>query len=262
MAITVGCFNRPWNALPLDEAFQHIVAAGFDHAGLLRQNKELVIGPDTPRQRVEEVGAMARAAGVTLDALMIAIPLDRPAAEAADLLVKQAENAAAVGARYLLTMGTKEEKDLDAWCDAASLAATRVAQAGALLTVKNHGGITMTGSDAANVARAVDSPYFGIFYDPGNVAYYTGTYCPDDAKAAAERVVGVCVKGVRLDGPKPAMDVVPGDGAIDYVAVFDILLSAGFDGPVLVECTGGEGAEQVDACATRAREMLRDILRV
>ena len=260
MAIAVGCFNRPWSTLTLAETFRHIAAAGYTHAGLLRQSRELVIAPETPSARVDEIGTMATEEGLSLDVLMTPVPLDQPKGKVLAALLEQAEHAARVGAQYLLTMGAKEEQDYDAWCALIREAAPAVAERGALLTVKPHGGITMTGAHCANVVRAVNSPHFGIFYDPGNVAYYTGAWSIDDVKDVAEHVVGVCVKGVRLDGPKPVMDVVAGDGVIDYHATFDILRQAGFDGAVVVETTGGADPDDVDARATRTREMLRAIL--
>ena len=258
MAITVGAFNRPWSTLTLDEAFRHTAEAGFAHTGLLRQNREDVVAPDTPPERLDEVGAMARAHGLIIDVIMVSVPLDGPPGEAVALILKQAENAARLGAGYLLSMGGKPEM-FDAYCRVAREAAADVAARGVRLTVKPHGGITMTGADCARVVRAVDSPHFGVFYDPGNVAYYAGETRPEDVEHVAEHVVGVCVKDCVRD-PKPDVNIAPGDGVVDFQGVFDRLRAAGFDGPCVVECLGGDSPDDVQARARRTREMLRELL--
>ena len=105
MAVTIGCFNRPWNTLPLQEAFEWISRAGFKHVGLFRQNREFVIAPDTPPDRLLQVGDMAKAAGLTISVLMASVNVDAPVERAVDDIAKQADNAVKVGAKFLLTMG-------------------------------------------------------------------------------------------------------------------------------------------------------------
>jgi len=259
MPVTIGAFNRPWTNFTLDQALEQMAAAGYGHVGFLRQQKRLIVPEGTPQEEIERTASLVKQAGLTVDVVMTATAYDKPEEEAVSQIVEHAKNSAAIGARFLLTTGGKPEM-FDAYCSIARKAAAGCAEHGVMLTVKPHGGLTMLGTDCAEVVKAVDHPNFGVFYDPGNIAYYAGVTDPADVKHCAAHVVGVCVKDCVLE-PKHDVNIEPGAGVVDFVAFFKILLDAGFEGPCVVECLGGDTKEDIFARALRTRQRLENLLK-
>ena len=56
--------------------------------------------------------------------------------------------------------------------------------------------------------------------------------------------------------------ITPGDGLVDFKAVLEGLLSAGFRGPLYVECLGGKTTEEIEQNAIDTREYIEGILDV
>ena len=46
MAIRLGCFTRPWNGYTFEDFLAGTAAAGYEVAGTMALNKELVISAD------------------------------------------------------------------------------------------------------------------------------------------------------------------------------------------------------------------------
>ena len=97
-----------------------------------------------------------------------------------------------------------------------------------------------------------DPELFSLLYDSGHLAY-----CGEDyigvLKKYANRVKHVHLKDIRpevidkvkkenlsfLEGVRLGTFTVPGDGAIDFGPIFDILADSGYEGYVLVEAEQG-----------------------
>ncbi|MBU7004303.1 MAG: sugar phosphate isomerase/epimerase [Theionarchaea archaeon] len=119
---------------------------------------------------------------------------------------------------------------------------------GVKVVLKPHGGITLTIDDLLKAYREVDHPSFGICYDPGNIIYYTkGEARPEVGidRIAPVTMAGIVKDCVVVDG-RPDVMVTPGVGLVDFEKVFAGLVAAGFDGPLYVECVGGEEIEDID----------------
>ena len=77
---------------------------------------------------------------------------------------------------------------------------------------------------------------FRLWYDPGNIFYYSdGKLDPvDDAASVNGAVVGMSVKDFR---PPKDVALTPGTGKVDFLRVLARLQQGGFiNGPLVVEC--------------------------
>jgi sugar phosphate isomerase/epimerase len=100
---------------------------------------------------------------------------------------------------------------------------------------------------------------FGLWYDPGNIFYYSeGKIDPvSDSEAVDGLVVGMSVKDYRA--PKEVM-VTPGAGQVNFQALLARLKKGGFTrGPLVVECLERGPAEKVTAEAKKARRFLEEL---
>ncbi len=259
MAYQLGCFNRPWNQLSYAEALRGTAAAGFAYTGLMRQQGELLIGCESDDNQVAYVNNAVAAAGLQMSTVLGTFDLsdcvDRAVAELGMLLRK----CAAVGAEYFLSCGVADEARRQAYYEVMRQGAGIGAELGVTVTLKPHGGISMHGADLLAAVEAIAHPNFGIYYDPGNMLYYGGHDPVAEARLVAPHVVGICVKD--CSGPQEGVELLPGEGAVDFVSVFDALREGGFDhGPVLIECLGGEGYQDITSRARQTYGFVKHLL--
>jgi sugar phosphate isomerase/epimerase len=120
------------------------------------------------------------------------------------------------------------------------------------------------------IVQAIDSPWFGVNYDPSN-AMLAGEDPLDVLAAVKDRVVSMhasdrrLLDGYTLDDLRAQEDSVGyagilqhgeiGTGLNDYRAIFDILRSVGFDGWISIE-DGMNGLDEIQRSADFLRMML------
>jgi sugar phosphate isomerase/epimerase len=101
----------------------------------------------------------------------------------------------------------------------------------------------------------VNHSNFKIWYDAGNIIYYTGKDPIEQLKPIAQHVTGFCAKDCA--GVKGEIWLDFGKGKVDFPAVFKLLKESGFNGPVMVECCDkGKSLADITAGAKRNREKL------
>ena len=103
------------------------------------------------------------------------------------------------------------------------------------ITVKPHGGLNATGPQCRALIAKVGHPNFRLWYDPGNIFYYSDAKLSpvDDAATVDGLVAGMSVKDYRH--PKEVL-LTPGTGQVDFKAVMARLKKGGFtSGPLIVE---------------------------
>ncbi len=126
------------------------------------------------------------------------------------------------------------------------------------LALKPHGGPTGTGPGLLEMVETPGAGEVGVFYDPGNLLYYTGVRPESDLPIIAPRTVGLCVKDHR--GPVGSERVpTPGDGEVDWPAIFRTLGEAGFRGPSLIEPGARRKTGRGGAGLVRARDYLAGV---
>ena len=256
----IGCFNRPWTTWSFDEALKQIKAAGYQTTGLLtRTSDEPFIGADaTPeylarlKQRIADSGLKA-----IMGALRSrhSIPLDDSIKE----VRKQVENADALALAYLLTFGVEKPEEYDHYNKVMRDAAAYAQERRIKLVVKPHGGSSGASDAIVAVMKAVRHPNFKIWYDAGNIIYYTGKDPIEELKPIARHVTGFCAKD--CGGVKDDVMIQFGTGKVNFAGVFGTLKGAGFDGPIMVECCKvGATAEETMANARANRTFLENVL--
>ncbi|MCK5805821.1 MAG: sugar phosphate isomerase/epimerase [Lentisphaeria bacterium] len=258
----IGCTTRPYKDLPLDEALARIAAAGYTDVALFNQQGQVPVRADSTPSEVAAARQAAADAGVTPSMVIGGTQLGLPLDEAVDNYRRLITNVAAVGATWLLDCGTSNEAAFDKYLELMKQAASHAQDAGVRITMKPHGGISLTAKQLQDAHRRVDHPAFTICYDPGNILYYTkGERTPEeDVAGVAPIVASVIIKDCAISDGKPDVQVTPGDGLVDFPVVLGALVKADFSGPFYVECVGSSEPDAVDRDVAFALGYVRGIL--
>lgn len=143
---------------------------------------------------------------------------------------------------------------------------------GISLTYHHHmGTVVQTAAEIDRLMENTDPELFSLLYDSGHLAY-----CGEDyigvLKKYANRVKHVHLKDIRpevidkvkkenlsfLEGVRLGTFTVPGDGAIDFGPIFDILADSGYEGYVLVEAEQDPAKANPFEYALKARAYIRE----
>jgi sugar phosphate isomerase/epimerase len=256
----IGCFNRPWTTWSFDEALTQIKTAGYQATGLLTRTKdEPFIGADATPEYLATL--KRRIAGSGLKANMGAlrsrhdIPLDESIKE----VRRQIENADTLALTSLLTFGVDKAEEYGHYYKVMSDAAAYAQHRRIKLVMKPHGGGSGASEEIVAAMKAIRHPNFKIWYDAGNIIYYTGKDPVEELKPIAQHVTGFCAKDCAA--LKSDVMIQFGTGKVDFAAVFGTLKAAGFDGPIMVECCKvGATAEETMRNARANRKFLENVL--
>jgi sugar phosphate isomerase/epimerase len=256
---TIGCFNRPWTKWSLDEALGGIKQAGYGVMGLLTPPKgEAFTGSAATPEYL--AGLKQKIAAHGLKANMCSLRIK--SGELADVIKdtrQQIANAATLGLEYALTFGTSKESEVEQYYKVMSDAAAYAQERGIKLVMKPHGGSSGSSQEIVDGLKRVKHPNFKIWYDAGNIIYYTGKDPVAELKPIAEHVTGFCAKDCAA--PKSEVMIQFGTGKVDFPAVFATLKSAGFNGPIMVECCAiGPTAAETTANAAANLAFLKKVL--
>ena len=256
----IGCFNRPWTKWAFDDALRQIKAAGYDATGLLTRTKDepFIAAEATPEYLA---GLKQRLAASGLKPQMGALRSrhDIPLADSITEVRRQIDNAKTLGLAFVLSFGVDQPGEYDHFYKVMGDAAAYADERQIKLVMKPDGGGSGASAEIAAALQAVRHANFKIWYDAGNIIYYTNKDPVEELKPIAQHVTGFCAK----DCGAPAGDVMIqfGTGRVDFVRVFNTLKAAGFDGPIMVECCKvGATAEETMANARANRVFLERVL--
>jgi sugar phosphate isomerase/epimerase len=252
----IGCFNRPWTMWSFDETLKQIAAAGYRTTGLLTRTKEEpFIGADATADYIASLKRRLAASGLTATMGALRTRHDIPLEQSITEAKKQIDNAAELALVFVLTFGVDKPEEYDHYYNVMRETAAYAAARKIKLVMKPHGGSSGASGEIATVMKAVGHPNFKIWYDAGNIIYYTGKDPVEELKPIAQHVTGFCAKD--CGGVKSDVMIQFGEGKVDFAGVFAVLKSAGFDGPVMVECCKvGATPEETMANARANREFL------
>jgi sugar phosphate isomerase/epimerase len=257
MKLTLGCTTRPFAKVPFAEACQRIAAAGYTDVALFD-----TVDADSSREETLAARQVALDAGLAPSMLLARSYLDLGLDEAVSKNKRLVDNAVALGARWLLQLGTGDRDLLERYVTLMRQVAPYAQDAGVGIAVKPHGGITTTTDDLIDVHSRVDHPSYSICYDPGNIIFYTkGEERPEIHVARVAPLVTTCIikDCVVVDG-KPDVMVTPGEGWVDFDAVLSALVAGGFQGPLYVECVGGQSVQEIGRNVRDTHAFLQAIL--
>ena len=188
-------------------------------------------------------------------------PLDVPEDDAVAQVKRLVDNAKRAGIPVLLEMGAKAEQ-ADRYFAVMRRAAPYAQEQGITICLKPHGGLATTGDDCLRAMQAVEHPGFRLAFDPGNLLYYAGQRPEAELPKLAPYTASMCIKDeTGGSGPDRSVSVTPGDGDVDFPAVFRVLKDHGFEGkPAIVETLAGSTLEEVNHEAKRAYAYLTQVL--
>lgn len=260
----LGCYTRPWDQFDYRVALDGIAEAGFRYAGLMTHKGQpnTVIHSDTSLEEAAAVGEEVRRRGLeTISIYGGNFPVEKSVADGIAGLRRLIDCCAVCRSPGLLLGGTGKPELVDAYYTVVRECCDYAASKGVVISVKPHGGTNATGPECRRLVERVGRRNFGVWYDPGNIFYYSGgTLDPvDDAPSVDGLVVGMSVKDFRP--PKEVM-ITPGSGKVNFREVLARLIRGGFrEGPLVVECLDRhETAAGITAEAKRARQFLLELI--
>ncbi len=259
----IGCYTRPWDRHDVRTALDAIAEAGYKHAGLMttKSRTRLVISAATTLEEAERIAEELKKRDLSVPSVYGGdINVARSLQDGIDDLPRIIDACAAVGAKNLLMGGTGNPKLHDNYYKAVAECCDYAASLGMGISVKPHGGLNADGAQCRKICELVGKRNFGVWYDPGNILFYSDARL-DPVKEAAEldgRVVGMSVKDYRH--PKN-VELTPGTGQVDFQAVMERLRQGGFtSGPLVVECLAPGDPPTLLAEARKARRFLEELV--
>jgi len=259
----VGIYTRPWRNFDYLAALDDIAEAGFRYAGLMSTKGKggLVVTAQTTPEEAERVGEECRKRNLRVPSVYGGgIPVAQSLEAGIAGMRRLIDNCAACGAANLL-MGGIGNKDLyDRYYKAVAETCAYAAEKGVGISIKPHGGLNATGPQCRKTVEQVGHPNFRIWYDPGNIYYYSnGERNPvDDAPTVAGLVVGMCVKDYVH--PKNVA-VTPGEGQVDFPGVLKQLKAGGFtSGALVIECLAPGDRKHLLGEAKKARRFVEGVV--
>lgn len=261
----IGCYTRPWDKFDYRAALDGIAEAGFKYAGLMTAKGKswVIINVDTPVEEVETI--RKEVAARKLELLSIyggEFPVAKSVEAGITGLKTLIDHCALCSCHNLLLGGTTDQSLFDAYYKVVAECSPYAAAKRVGLSIKPHGGQNATGPECRKIIQRVAQPNFGLWYDPGNIFYYSdGKLDPvADSKTVDGLVVGMSVKDFL---PPKEVLVTPGAGRVQFREVFRNLRAGGFTGgPLLIECVSiSADPAKITAEATKARVFIEDLLR-
>jgi sugar phosphate isomerase/epimerase len=256
----IGCFNRAWTKWSYDEALDGIAQAGYKITGFLTpQGGEAFTSSAATPEYLANLQKRISQRGLTANMTTIRFKQDGSLEANVSDLRKQIENAARLELRYMLTFGVDKPEHYENFYRLMADAAAQAQKHGIQISMKPHGGGSGASEEILRCIDKVSHPNFKIWYDAGNIIYYTGKDPVAELAPIAKYVTGFCAKDCAA--PKAEVMSQFGTGKVDFKAVFAKLKQAGFNGPIMVEGikVGATPAEST-ANARANREFLEKTL--
>ena len=269
----IGCFNRAWTKWSYDVALDGIKGAGYKLTGLLSAHPIFAPGATEPTHGQVEAFARMDATPEYLDSLRKRIAArglsvnmyalrNKFSGKSADVIKDvrtQIDHAKTLALEFVLTFGVNNPADYDNYFNAMADGAAYAQEHGIKLVMKPHGGSSGSSEEILHTIEKVNHPNFKIWYDAGNIIYYTGKDPVEDLDPIAQYVTGFCAKDCAGKGREVMIQF--GEGKVDFAAVFKRLKTAGFNGPVMVEGIAvGATADETTENARKNREFLERVL--
>ena len=187
------------------------------------------------------------------------IPVAKSLEAGIEGLRKLIDNCAAAGAANLMMGGVGDTKLQPLYYKAVAECCDYAAAKNLGISVKPHGGLNSTGPQCRKIIEQVGHKNFRLWYDPGNIFYYSDGQLDPAADAATVDglVVGMSVKDYL---PPKDVNVTPGTGKVNFAAVLARLKAGGFtQGALVVETLApGDEAKTLDE-ARKARIFIEEL---
>lgn len=256
----VGCFNRPWTKWSFDETLKQIKAAGYKTTGLLsRTRDEQFISADASAGYLESLKNRLTGSGLKANMGALRSRHSIPLEDSIKEVRKQIDNAKYLGLQFVLSFGVDKPEEYAHYYRVMREAAAYADEKKIKLVMKPHGGGSGASEEILRAMKEVNHRNFKIWYDAGNIIYYTGKDPIEELKPIAQHVTGFCAKDCATVKGEVMSQF--GEGKVDFAGVFKTLKAAGFKGPIMVEGVKvGATPEETAANARANREFLEKVL--
>ncbi|MDA0841088.1 MAG: sugar phosphate isomerase/epimerase [Planctomycetota bacterium] len=258
----IGCTTRPLHKLSFAAACKHIADAGYTDVAVFANEGKAPVRSDSTGEEIAATRQAAEDAGLKPSMLLGRTQLNLGLDAAVEDYCKLIDNAAELGAVWLLDCGTSKEEHFDDYFELMRQAAVHAGRKGVVITLKPHGGISLTSKDILKAKERVNQEAFGICYDPGNIIHYSkGEERPEDSvEEVAPAVYTAIIKDCVVVDGKPNVQITPGEGLVDFEKVIGALVKSGFSGPFYVECVRGDKTEEIIKNIRATHQFVSDIL--
>ncbi|HWQ93263.1 MAG TPA: TIM barrel protein [Clostridia bacterium] len=257
----IGCYTRCFDQHEYRVALDAIAEAGYKYAGIMTAKGDpwVIITPKTTLETATRIAGDLKQRDLKALSVFADFSVSQSLEQGITELRHIIDCCALCGSPGLLLGGTGDEKLYPLYIKAIRESCDYAASKAVLLTIKPHGGKNATGPQCRKMIEQVAHQQFRAWYDPGNIFYYSeGALNPvEDCPSIADLVVGMSVKDYQR--PKEVL-VNPGDGEVDFHAVFTRLKQGGFKrGPLVVECLARAELKTVIAAAIKTRLFLEHL---
>ena len=256
----IGCYTRPWAAYDYRVAFDGINGAGFKFVGLMTSKSGTMITPDTSPEEAYAIGEEAKTRGLRIASLWGAnFDVKKSIDTGIEGMKRLIDNCVSCSCPNLLLGGIASPELVEDYYKVIAECCDYASEKGVSISVKPHGPLNSTGRECRPLIAKVGHKNFGLWYDPGNIYFYSdGILNPvDDAAEVDGLVVGMSVKDFTL--PKN-VDVTPGTGMVDFPKVLARLQKGGFrSGPLIIECLSPGDLAHINAEARKACQFLNKL---
>ncbi len=260
----LGMYTRPWDQFDYRVALDAIAEAGYRYAGLMTTNtagRRLVITWNLDIEEARKVGEEASQRGLQIPSVYSDFAAGQPQEKATESLRRLIDNCVAAGARSLLLGGIGNANLYEHYFATIRDCCDYAAERRLVLTIKPHGGLNATGPQCRQAIERVGHPNFSLWYDPGNIYFYSdGKLDPVEDAATVDGLVreGMCIKDFVLstDGDRVSKDVwvTPGAGKVNFLAVLRRLRQGGFrQGDLVIECINRPDPQNLQQLLSEAR---------
>ncbi|MFC2126365.1 sugar phosphate isomerase/epimerase family protein [Bacteroidota bacterium] len=257
----LGCFTRPWAQHDYPVAFDGIAEAGFRYVGLMSTKSGRIITSETTPEQAVLVNEEAKSRNLKIGCVLGAnFGVKVSVKEGIMGLKSLIDNSAICDCSQLLLLGINTPELEERYYKVVAECCDYATSKNVVLSVKPHGPLNPTGRDCRLLIEKVVHKNFRVWYDPGNIYYYSdGKLNPvDDAAEVDGLVCGMSIKDFRM--PKD-VELTPGTGMVDFPGVMDRLKQGGFNqGPLLVECLSKGDLSFINAEARKAFLFLENLL--
>lgn len=261
----IGIYTRPFGQHEYPVALDAIAEAGYKFLGLMtiKSRDGLVVSMNSTQEEAERVRTEAAKRGLSIISVYGGgFPVHKDTLEPGIKgLKKLIDNVAACGCGDLLLGGIGGEDQQEPYYKTIQACCDYAAEQKVAMTLKPHGPLNGTGPECRKYCEMVNRKNFGVWYDPGNIMYYSdGKLDPAQDAAAVDGLVrGMSVKDFAQ--PK-RVDVTPGTGLVKFPAVMARLKQGGFrSGPLVIECLNPGDLKTITGEAKKARKFVEQLVR-
>lgn len=237
-----------------------IKAAGYRTIGLQTPTPaDPFIGANASRDYLTALKQKIAARGLEAIQGRVRTQEAAPLSDATKDIRQQLDNAQFLGLKTVINTGTAKPEHYDSWYRQMAFAAAYGADRGIQVVTKPHGGVVAAAAELLVCLEKINHPNLGIWYDAGNILYYTGKDPLQELEPIISHVTAFTAKDCAGKGAEVMIQF--GEGKVDFPAIFRRLKKAGFKGPIMVEsCAIKATAAETTANAKANRQFLERAL--